>query len=327
MTFIDYLKFKKTTISAFAIFAVIILACQLLFGMPLRMLWYPYALCILIGLVFLIIGYRRQRRICSELRTIAGLQAHLMDELPEPLSPEAAEYQRIIHTLCVADMQRQEQFHRKYSDMIDYYTAWAHQIKTPIAAMKLSFQNEDSALARQSLNELKRIDQYVDMVMTYLKLESEDLDYVIREHNLDDIIRPVVRSFAGEFIDRRISLEYDPIDMTVLTDDKWIAFVIGQVLSNALKYTQEGTVSIRMDGTCLCISDTGIGIEPSDLPRIFEKGFTGYNGRKDKRASGIGLYLCRRICDNLGHRISAESAVSRGTTIQIDLTRNAIGIE
>ena len=327
MTFLDYLKYKRITITAFLAFAAIIFACQLLFSMPLKVLWYPYALCVLIGLVFLIAGYRRQRRICTELHLIAGLQAELIDELPEPLSPEAAAYQKIIRSLCTEDLQRQAGLSRKYDDMIDYYTAWAHQIKTPISAMKLSFQNEDSALARQSLNDLKRIEQYVDMVMTYLKLESEELDYVIREHCLDDIIRPVVRSFAGEFIGRKIRLVYDPIETMVLTDDKWLAFVIEQVLSNALKYTPEGTIRICMDRTSLCISDTGIGIEAADLPRIFEKGFTGYNGRKDKRASGIGLYLCKQICNRLGHSIGAESAAGKGTTIRIDLKQNAVGIE
>lgn len=327
MSFIDFLKYKSPTIAAFAAFAVLIFACQLLFGMPVRILWYPFALCVLSGLAFLIFGYVKQRRTFEELKQIEELRAELIGELPEPLSPEAAEYQRIIRALCAEEMQRQEQFSLKYSDMIDYYTAWVHQIKTPIAAMKLSFQSEDSALARQSLNELKRFEQYVDMVITYLKLESEDLDYVIREHRLDSIIRPVVRSFAGEFINRRISLAYDPIETTVLTDDKWLAFVIEQVLSNALKYTQEGTISICMEQTSLCVSDTGIGIAQADLPRIFEKGFTGYNGRKEKRASGIGLYLCKRVCDNLGHRISAESTVGKGTTIRIDLKQSAVGIE
>ena len=327
MTFLDYLKHKRITITAFLTFAVIICACQLFFGMPLKILWYPYALCVLIGLGFLIAGYRRQRKTCAELRLIAGLQAELIDDLPEPLSPEAAGYQKIIRSLCTEDLQRQAGLSRRYDDMIDYYTAWAHQIKTPIAAMKLSFQNEDSVLARQSLNDLKRIERYVDMVLTYLKLDSGDIDLVIREHDLDDIIRPVIRNFAGEFINRKIRLEYDPAGYTVLTDDKWLAFVLEQLLSNALKYTKEGTIRIYMEPSSLCISDTGIGIDAADLPRIFEKGFTGYNGRSDKRASGIGLYLCKRICDRLGHPISAESAVGAGTTLRIGLKRDALGIE
>lgn len=327
MRLIDYLKYKKLTIAAFIVFAVFIFACLLLSDVPLSTICYPMILCALAGVVFLIIGYRRHMQTVEALHMIAGLKAELIDALPQPLTPEAERYQRIIRSLCAEEVQRQTEANQKYIDMIDYYTAWAHQIKTPIAAMKLSFQNEDSSLARQSLNDLRRVEQYVDMVMTYLKLESEGIDYVISEHELDEIIRPVIRNFAGEFIGRQIRLEYEPIHFTVLTDDKWIAFVIEQVISNALKYTREGTVRIYLEETCLCISDTGIGVAKEDIPRIFEKGFTGYNGREDRRATGIGLYLCKRICGNLSLAISAESEVGVGTTIRIDLQRKPVGIE
>lgn len=128
-----------------------------------------------------------------------------------------------------------------------------------------------------------------------------------------------------EFISRKIGLDYQPINTRVITDEKWLLFVIEQVLSNALKYTRSGKISIySSEKDMLCIEDTGIGIAPEDLPRIFEKGYTGYNGRKDKHASGIGLYLARRICDNLGHKISARSVIGKGTAITIDLSREKI---
>ena len=323
----DYLKGKRKTIAACLIFAVIIFLCLFLSDVPAKQLCYPYVLCFLVGILFLAAGYRRCRKTCGELRIINGLQAELVDELPQPQRPQDVYYQEIIRSLCDEARQKQTEFAGKYSDMLDYYAAWAHQIKTPIAAMKLSFQNEDSSLSRQSLNDLRRIEQYVNMVMTYLKLDSDSMDYVIRTHDLDSIIRQSVRHFAGEFISRGIRLEYEPVEFTVLTDDKWLAFVMEQIISNALKYTQEGTVRIYMDEAVLCIKDTGIGIEEADIPRIFEKGFTGYNGRKDKRASGIGLYLCKRICDNLAHGISVESAVGEGTTIRIDLSQSTVGIE
>lgn len=159
----------------------------------------------------------------------------------------------------------------------------------------------------------------VEMVLVFLRLDSSTTDYVIRRHSLDDIVRPAVRRFAGEFIRRRLRLEYQPLDHTVVTDGKWLGFVVEQVLSNALKYTASGSVTIAMDGDDLCIRDTGMGIAAEDLPRIFEQGFTGVNGRRDRRASGIGLYLCRRICGNLGHTIRASSVPNQGTEIRIDL--------
>ena len=142
---------------------------------------------------------------------------------------------------------------------------------------------------------------------------------MIRACDLDGIIRQSLRKFAGEFIDRRLTLHYEPLHLSVVTDEKWLGFVVEQVLSNALKYTVSGSVTIAMDGDDLCIRDTGMGIAPEDLPRIFDRGFTGLNGRRDTRASGIGLYLCRRICRSLGHTIRASSVPNQGTEIRIGL--------
>ena len=211
---------------------------------------------------------------------------------------------------------------------MDYYTVWVHQIKTPIASMRLALQNIDTAQSRQLQSELGRIERYVEIVLTFLRLGSDSTDYVIKEHELDDIVMGAVKKLAGDFINKRIKLEYTELNVEVLTDEKWLAFVIEQVLSNALKYTPEGTVSVYLERPkTLCIRDTGIGIAPEDLPRVFENGYTGYNGRSDKKASGIGLYLCRRICNKLGHTISAESKAGEGTVIRIGLDKKKLEIE
>lgn len=182
----------------------------------------------------------------------------------------------------------------RYRGMMDYYTAWVHQIKTPIAAMRL--QNHDTPEARALLLDLGRIERYVEMVMTYLRLDSASTDYCFRRCDLDALMRGVVRGFAGEFIDRRPELGYEPVPLTVLTDEKWLAFVLGQVLSNALKYTPSGRISVFLCAPrTLCIRDTGIGIAPQALPRVFENGFTGFNGRVDRRASGIAC-ICAGAC-------------------------------
>ena len=209
----------------------------------------------------------------------------------------------------------------KYTDLSNYFTIWAHQIKTPISAMSLILQSEDSTLSRQLSGRLSEIERYVGMVMAYMRLGSESTDYVLRSCQLGDIVSQAIRKFAGEFIYRQLKLNLAPIDRMVLTDE------IEQVLSNSLKYTPSGSISIYVDGDELCVEDTGIGISPEDLPRIFEKGSTGCNGRTDKRASGIGLYLCRLICTRLGHTIRAESQPDKGTRIYIGLDRTRLGIE
>ena len=141
---------------------------------------------------------------------------------------------------------------------------------------------------------------------------------------LDGIRRASVKKFAPEFIGRRLSLDYELTGVTLVTDEKWFGFVVEQLLSNALKYTREGGIRIGLeDGKTLVIADTGIGISPEDLPRIFEKGYTGYNGRTDLSASGLGLYLCRRVCEKLGLGIRMESEVGIGTTVRLDLPRDS----
>ena len=177
-------------------------------------------------------------------------------------------------------------------------------------------------LLRRLTAELGRVEQYVDMVLTYLRLEEGGSDYVIRECDVDEVVRAAVRRFAGEFIDRRIALDYTPVEWRTVTDGKWLTFVVEQLLSNALKYTgQDGTIRVYRDGDDLCVSDSGMGIAPEDVPRVFDMGYTGQNGRLDRRSSGIGLYLCRRICGNLRHGIRIESTVGKGTTVRVTLER------
>ena len=233
----------------------------------------------------------------------------------------------IIERLKNGGMRLNDSMNMKYSDMVDYYTMWVHQIKTPIASMHLILQKEDSDDSRRLRAELFRVEQYVQMVLCFLRLDSDFTDYVIKEYRVDDIIRPAVRRLAPQFIMKKLSLEYEQTDEVALTDEKWLSFVVEQVLSNAVKYTSAGSISIKCDGDRLVISDTGIGIAAEDLPRIFDKGYTGFNGRADRKASGIGLYLCRRICDNLGHSIKVESVPGHGTTIIIGLERDKLEVE
>ena len=212
--------------------------------------------------------------------------------------------------------------------MIEYYTVWAHQIKTPIASMRLQIQSEDTESARKLMGDLNRIESYVEMVLTFLRLDSDSTDYLIKEYDLDEIIRPSIRKFSREFILKKLKLEYEPVSFKTITDSKWLSFIIEQVISNAVKYTSEGFVRIYMsEPGILCIEDTGVGISEEDLPRIFENGYTGFNGREDKRASGIGLYLCKRIADNLGHKIYAESKVGEGTKILLDMRTKKLEVE
>ena len=294
-----------------------------LYGLPLGAVLYPAALCAAAGGIILLLSLRKSRAVCQELSLMQPHPADLPDELPAAQSPQEQAYQALLLALHADRQKLKSDMNARYHDMTEYYTVWAHQIKTPIAAIRLALQNEDTPLSRRLTGEVGRVEQYVQMALTYLRLGSDSSDYVIRSCALDDIVRPAVRRFAGEFIQRKIQLNYQMLNYTVITDEKWLGFVVEQVLSNALKYTPQGSVSIYMEPEgVLCIRDTGIGVAPEDLPRVFEKGYTGYNGRSHRKASGLGLYLCREILTRLGHSVSAESQVDHGTTIRIDLRQH-----
>lgn len=324
----SYLKQRKNSIIVFALFSGVFLFSFLLYHIPTGAVVYPAVLCAFFGAVLIFLDYRKIKNKHKLLSELCRYTEDITEHFPAAVTIDDADYQKIIRLLDDEEKQRNTEMHIRFSDMVDYYTLWAHQIKTPIAAMKLNLQNDDSELAGIISEDLFRIEQYVEMVLVFLRLDSDYTDYVIKEYPLDAIVKSAVKKLASQFIRRKITLVYEPLEAKILTDEKWLSFVIEQVLSNALKYTKSGEISITLETPeTLCIKDTGIGIAPEDLPRIFEKGFTGYNGREDKKASGIGLYLCQRICRNLGYTISAYSSLGEGTEIRIDLSRESIEIE
>lgn len=342
----SYLKQRRKVIFLFLLFCLVFVCALVMYRLPLEAALYPAGVCAFLGLAFLALDMQKVWCRCRRLTELEGLPAELQGDFPQAGSLEDEGYQRIIRWLCEEQKQAEGQMDARYSDMIDYYTVWAHQIKTPIASMRLNLQNQDSEFARRILEDLLRIEQYVEMVLCYLRLDSDSTDYLIREYDLDEIVKQAVKKFSAQFIRKKIKLCYQPLDARVVTDEKWLQFVLEQVISNALKYTESGKITIELEGgareegtespvqnggkaqgqagalgqkkkAVLCIRDTGIGIAPEDLPRIFEKGYTGYNGRNDKKASGIGLYLCRRVCRNLRHTITANSSLESGTVIRI----------
>lgn len=320
-----WLRSRRAAFVLFFLCVSVFAAVFALYRLPLSAVFYPAGICALIGICFAVADFRKEKERREILSSVSDLTADAVRELPEPQTPGEAELIRILTDLCRGRENEAQKSAARYRDAVDYYTTWAHQIKTPIASMELALQREDTPSARRLRSDLFRIGQYADMVLTFLRLEDSvgntAGDYVFGACDLDALTRAAVRKFAPEFIDRKIRLEYGEISGTAVTDEKWLSFVLEQILSNALKYTREGSVRIEMRAPqMLVISDTGIGIAPEDLPRIFDRGYTGINGRTDRRASGIGLYLCRRICQRLGVEISVESEVGKGTAVTLDLS-------
>ena len=322
-TFISYLYSRFRTIVALALITVIFLWVFTLYNAPADAVVYGALITAVIGLAAAVVDYMGYCRRHKRMRELADEITITLENLPIARDRTERDYEQLIVKLFEDRRELENSIIQKETDLTEYYTLWVHQIKTPIAAMRLTLQGMDTAEARELSEELQRIEQYVEMVLCYLRLDSDSTDYLIRRCDLDEIARQAVRKYSPQFIRRKLRLDYEPLNYSVLTDDKWLLFVIEQVISNALKYTRSGTVRIYLDGEDLCVRDTGIGIAQEDLPRIFEKGYTGCNGRTDKKASGIGLYLCRRICTALGHDIIARSDES-GTEIRIGLQREKI---
>ena len=216
----------------------------------------------------------------------------------------------------------------KLNDLMDYYTLWAHQIKTPIAASSLLVgEIEDKKVKNQLEQELFKIESYVNIVLQYLRLESFHEDLVLKKENLEDLVKEIVKKYAIFFIQKGLSLNLHDLDRTIITDRKWFVVILEQVLSNSLKYTSQGGIEIYFQEDTLYIKDSGLGIQDADLLRVFERGFSGYNGRLTQQSSGLGLYLSEKIADELGHQISIASQVGQGTTVMINFSEKKMIFE
>lgn len=299
-----------------------------MFRTSVEMIWYPALLCLFVGGVLFISGFLAFCRRHRELIKIREKIELLWDALPPPSGPLEADYQDLLASLGTVRDEDLGRWQARQAQTRDYYATWVHQIKAPIAVMRVLLQSEDTPANQELLSELFRIEQYVEMVLCYVRLGEGSSDLVIEEYDLDKIIRQAVRKYAGQFIRKHIRLVYKGTSVRALTDAKWLLFIIEQLLSNAIKYTEKGTVTICVDEQKhLVIEDTGIGIAPEDLPRIFEKGFTGYNGRSEKKSTGIGLYLCKSAAKKLGHELSVTSAVGEGSSFCLDLNSYSLETE
>ena len=314
---IKYLKRRWLTAALFAVLALVFALVLSLYDLPTESVLYASLLCVVLGVFAACWDYTRWRRRARALelmqRTICVSDAGLPDA--KDYTDEL--YQELVHTLSAERARLDAAAETEQRSAEDYYAMWAHQIKTPISAMRLLLQQDGEPDRGAMEAELFRIEQYVGMVLGYQKLEGDSSDFVLRKRQLDDIVRGCVRKYARLFIIKKLPLNFEDTKMTVLTDDKWLSFMIEQLLSNALKYTSKGGIRLYAEGKALVVEDTGIGIAPEDLPRLGERGFTGYNGREDKKSTGLGLYLCRRICDKLGHKLVIESTPGVGTKAKI----------
>ncbi len=324
----NYLRSHRRGAGVLALFTAIFALVFALYGAPTEAVWYAAGLCALAGAGLLAAGYVRFRREHEKRRAALENILILTESLPPADTPAEADFRAMAERMKAAYGELVTDTERARQEHLDWYTAWVHQIKTPIAVMQMTLQSEDTPEHRALEAELFRVRQYAQMALTYLRLDEGGSDLVIRTVDLDGIIRQAVRKYAPQFVRKKLYLRYEGTDVQALTDEKWLSFIIEQLLDNAVKYTPAGGVTVAVSAEkVLSVADTGIGIAPEDLPRVFEKGFTGYNGRTDKTATGLGLYLCRRSAEKLRHRLWAESEPGKGSVFFLDLHTDKLEVE
>ena len=320
--FFFYIKGHAKTLLLSLLFIGVFAVVTLMYGYPPEPVLYASCICIYFGAMVCVVSFLRFRRRHFILQKLLENVAVNAQALPTPRGVLEEDYTALIRQLVQANSRLETKMIAVRRENEDYYTMWAHQIKTPISAMRLLMQADDAEESQALMAELFKIEEYVGMVLGYVRSESMSSDLLLRRCALDNIIRQAVRKYAPLFIAKKISLHFAGTGVQVVTDEKWLLFVLEQLLSNALKYTKEGSICIFMKESApktLIIEDTGIGIRAEDIPRVFERGYTGYTGREYTRSTGIGLYLCRRILTKLGHTIAIESEVGRGTRVLLDL--------
>ena len=299
---------------------------------------YAAVLDAILLLITVLVGFFRYSSKVKALSNALKRPVEEQAQLPEATDDVEILYHRLLENQSIARSESESSAAVRQSRMRDYYSMWVHQIKTPISAMKLLLEVEREELGQlicddeqsQYLlsdnmdsfeDELFRIEEYVSMALQYQRVSSTENDFVLEKISLDGVIRDTIKKYAKIMIRRHIGINYSGTKKQVYTDEKWLAFILEQILSNAIKYTPQGFVTIETaeekDRFFITIKDTGIGIKAEDLPRVFEKGYTGYNGHADKKATGIGLYLCRQMADKLGHTIRMESEIGKGTKVWI----------
>ncbi len=329
MRFIDYIKDKS-------IFLIVNLGLFLLFTLFMILINIGGAVITVVFTLwfvpltsYIVIEFLRQRKFYNEISEISNKidKKFLLTEIVK--SPEFLEGKIIHDALRESNKDMYEHINSyKYAqkEYRDYIEMWVHEIKTPIASSKLIIENNKNEVTNSINKELKKIDEMVEQVLYYSKSDDANEDYIVREFPLKKAVMNVVKRNSRDFIGKRIAVDMGEINETVFSDIKWVEFIINQIVGNALKYTNSGgKIKIYSENgknkTILTIEDSGVGIPNAELSKVFLKGFTGENGRIFGKSTGIGLYLCQKLCDKLGLGITLKSEKDKGTRVNIIFPR------
>lgn len=317
--FADWWRYRLPFLLGYAGFLLLLLIMSTLFSIHVQLVVYTVGLLALIALATLLWdGFRdwSSYQAYGSQQTVSGrssLETLLLEEVAR---------------LEEAQADLRASYRQERDELEDYYTMWAHQMKIPLAASQLLLGEMPKGSTQQAMErELFKMEHYTGLVLNYLRLQSFHDDLVVEQVDLEVLVRQLIKKYSLFFIQESIALELGQLSKLLVTDRKWLSLLLEQFLSNAVKYSKGGKVNICLDSDDLVISDTGIGIAPSDLHRVFERGFSGYNGRRTQQSSGLGLYLAKRIADKLGYGLQLTSELGQGTTVRVRLKEEALALD
>lgn len=310
-------KFLKEKIHSIIIFLVyiLILLISTWFGISKNYILYIILISIFMFAVNIVISFVKYKRLIDEINQWS---TDLLTKEPEVF--KNTNFSKRIINLEKENREMESAFELKMKDFKEYISIWTHQIKTPLFSLDLIL-NDHPIDSQAAKNEVFEIEEYIDNLLSYMRLESLSTDFVFEEVSLDDLVSSSIKKYSKVFIRRKNKVNFKARGLIITTDKKWFSLILDQILSNANKYTQNGSISIYIEGTNLVIKDTGIGIRKEDLPRVFDKSYTGYNGRIYKKSTGIGLNLVKNTAENLSIDVFIESEVNVGTKVILNLSR------
>lgn len=327
MTIVMYIKDKAVHLLIHLIMVLLVILIMLAFQLNqafilfiITMIVFFISICFLYDYFRQVSFYRFYQKQLEQLD-----QKYFICELiKEPGFLDGKILYQSLYTINKSMLEKMNERDVQVNDFKDYVEMWIHEVKIPLAHLTLTVHNHKSDVSPQILEQVRKLENQVDQILYYVRCENSQKDYLIKSSSLSKVVKNVIMKNKDYFIHHKLKLSLHDLNKMVLTDSKWLEFIINQILNNSFQYgthRMESRIDISAvednNQVILTIMDNGIGICPSDLPRVFEKSFTGYNGRIQKKSTGMGLYICQRLCQRLGHQIHIESVQNEYTKVMI----------
>ena len=329
-----YLKDKLYFIILFITFLSLIILLLVGFKGSLELIIVIISLLVIFAILVLIIEYLKKRSFYNEFVNIVDKldKKYLVIEMLNPSNFQEGEIlYNELYEINKSMLENIKNYEISMNDFKDYIEMWIHEVKIPLSSLVLMIHNNKNNISSKMVDQVNRLDNYVDQVLFYVRAENAEKDYLIKKTELNKVINKIALKNKDYILENNICFSVLNCEKKVLTDSKWLEFIIDQIINNSIKYkrdiassfikiyTEENNEEIR-----LIIYDNGIGIDAKDLPRVFDKTYTGTNGRLKSKSTGMGLYIAKNLCEKLGHKIAIESKVNEYTKVIITFNKESI---